>query len=330
MGVLNNGVLDGARRIAGKFRDLDLGGGLPGAPLGLRLRGATASGPPSSGTWKAGDTVTDRNGAVWTCTSGGTPGRWSGSVVAVAPSKDVTGAKDAAAVSAALAALTATGGVVRLAATAQWYIECGQVSATTGQYIDAAGCNISAVGAGDVFRWVDVNYGSKSYFGGGLLGFPTIDGTSTTGNSCAFHGGDTVQLAVHVQANNFTAGTTSKGVWLDNNYLWTEQAYGRIRTYNCTSSVVFDNSVNTSGTATGSFDRADLDIYIDEFAGQDGVVFQNGTYIVDGRLGIFGNFKTTSAANTSAVLRLTGQGAEAASTAYSSLLNTRAHHRVRR
>jgi hypothetical protein len=75
---VNNGLLDGVRRIGAKFRDLTVDGGLPGAPLGLRLRGATTAGAPVAGTWKAGDEISDRNGGRWTCTAGGTPGTWIG------------------------------------------------------------------------------------------------------------------------------------------------------------------------------------------------------------------------------------------------------------
>ena len=52
---VNGGVLDGVRRIGAKVRDLVIDGGVPGAPLGYRLRGATTAGSPTSGTWKAGD-----------------------------------------------------------------------------------------------------------------------------------------------------------------------------------------------------------------------------------------------------------------------------------
>ena len=76
MTVINGGLLDGARRITAKVRDLTIDGGLPGAPLGFRLRGATQSGHPVTGTWKAGDVVPDRAGAVWICTVSGTPGTW--------------------------------------------------------------------------------------------------------------------------------------------------------------------------------------------------------------------------------------------------------------
>ena len=96
MATGNSGALDGVRRIAGKFRDLAVDGGLPGAPLGFRLRGATQSGPPVTGTWKAGDTAPDRNGAFWTCVKAGTgnAAAWQGSLTGLAPSGDATGAKD--------------------------------------------------------------------------------------------------------------------------------------------------------------------------------------------------------------------------------------------
>lgn len=84
MAVANSGLLDGLRRIGGKFRDLTIDGGLPGAPLGYRLRGATASGPPLTGTWKAGDLVPDRTGMIWICTAGGTGPAASWSVAAPA------------------------------------------------------------------------------------------------------------------------------------------------------------------------------------------------------------------------------------------------------
>ncbi|MFH9826711.1 hypothetical protein [Streptomyces bobili] len=35
------------------------------------------AGPPTSGTWDAGDTMQDATGAWWLCTAGGTPGTWT-------------------------------------------------------------------------------------------------------------------------------------------------------------------------------------------------------------------------------------------------------------
>jgi hypothetical protein len=76
MPVTNNGVLDGIRRIGAKVRDLTIDGGLPGAPQGLRIRGATTAGAPTTGTWKARDVIEDGTGTLWLCTAAGTPGTW--------------------------------------------------------------------------------------------------------------------------------------------------------------------------------------------------------------------------------------------------------------
>jgi hypothetical protein len=77
MANTNNGVLDGVRRIGAKIRELTIDGGLPGAPLGFRLRGATTAGHPATGMWKTGDETRDRNGIIWICTAGGSPGTWT-------------------------------------------------------------------------------------------------------------------------------------------------------------------------------------------------------------------------------------------------------------
>lgn len=224
------------------------------------------------------------------------------------PSADTSGATDAAAIVAAIAALPGGAGLIRLAPTADWNIECGQVTAATAVYIDATGCWISARGAGDVFRFVDSStYLSRGIQGGGILGFPVIDGTHVTGNSSAVHAGDILQLTMDVQVQNFTGGTTSKGCWFDNQNYWAEQMRGRIFASNCTAHVVFDVSGTPATTATGSYDRADLSIYvIPGSSAQDAVVFQSGTVIVDGALRIAGNFTGAGSAPSSAVLRLTG------------------------
>jgi hypothetical protein len=121
MGNINNGIVDGARRIAARVRELIIDGGLPGAPLGFRIRGATKSGPPAKGTWKAGDVVHDRQGVVWTCVYAGTPGRWAQTLpAALYPTGDTTGVQDTAMINAAIAALPAGGGVVPLAAGVFW------------------------------------------------------------------------------------------------------------------------------------------------------------------------------------------------------------------
>jgi hypothetical protein len=141
MATGNNGLLDGVRRIGGKFRDLTIDGGLPGAPLGFRIRGATKSGPPVTGTWKAGDQVPDRSGTVWTCVTGGTghAAAWAGSLTGLAPSGDATGAKD-------LAAIT---GLLNLAGRAslqagQFYIN-GALAPVSGTTLNGAGPDATIV-----------------------------------------------------------------------------------------------------------------------------------------------------------------------------------------
>lgn len=224
------------------------------------------------------------------------------------PSGDETGVTDAAAIALAVSQLPASGGVVRLAPTAQWYIECGQVVINaSGVYIDGTGCVINAVGSGDMIDMHDTSdFGDRTLHGGGILGFPHIDGSATTGNATAFHGGDILQLALFFQAQNFTAGTTSKGAWLDNRYYWTEHAHGRIFTENCTTGVVLDvSAANTNNT--GSFMRCNLDLYTDQVGPTfNGVVLQNGAFIQDGEISIRGNFGTSDTVLTSAVLVING------------------------
>lgn len=52
-------------------------GGLTGAVSASRYAGATASGAPSSGTFAKGDFVIDQAGAIWVCTTAGSPGTWA-------------------------------------------------------------------------------------------------------------------------------------------------------------------------------------------------------------------------------------------------------------
>lgn len=51
-------------------------GGLTGATAATRYVGGTASGPPTTGTFAAGDFVVDLTGAIWICLTAGTPGTW--------------------------------------------------------------------------------------------------------------------------------------------------------------------------------------------------------------------------------------------------------------
>jgi hypothetical protein len=167
---------------------------------------------------------------------------------------------------------------------------------------------ISFTGTGDCFRVYDSSdYGSRTKFGGGFAGI-TIDGTNAgaTSPSTGLHVGDLLQYELDLTVQNFKQAG-SIGVHLDNNYYWTEQLHGRIYASGCTSHVVFDWNTSTSSTSSGSFERCDLDIYIDQDHGTfDGVVFQNGAYVANGSLKIRGNFGYSTSPVTSAALRLTG------------------------
>lgn len=50
--------------------------GLTGATTATRWVGGTVSGPPTSGTFSAGDHVPAKDGHMWHCVVGGSPGSW--------------------------------------------------------------------------------------------------------------------------------------------------------------------------------------------------------------------------------------------------------------
>ena len=107
---INEGVVDGIRRIGMRLRQLTVDGGQAGAPLGFRLRGATASGAPATGTWKAGDVVPDRTGIIWECTAGGTPGTWV--QCGLLPSNNLSDVSSKATAFANISPLTTLGDII--------------------------------------------------------------------------------------------------------------------------------------------------------------------------------------------------------------------------
>jgi VCBS repeat-containing protein len=159
-------------------------------------------------------------------------------------------------------------------------------------------------GSGDCIRiYDDTAWGSRSTWGGGIVGI-TIDGSAATGTATGVHLGDLLQYELDVTVQNFTAAG-SIGIHFDNNYYWTEQFYGRVYAQNCAGHVVFDVTSSTSSTATGSFERCEFDIYVDqEDAGFDGVAFRNGAFTGNSTLKIRGNFGYSTTTVDSAVLRL--------------------------
>lgn len=252
---------------------------------------------------------------------------FSGSIVTLIPSGDTSGTGDATAIINAVTALASyKSGVVRLQSGAgQWYVKCGSVViGRSGIYIDATGCVINAVGTGDTFNMHDPNlYTTTTVYGGGIVGYPWITGASTTGNSTGVNFGDIFRGRVEVMTANFNAGTTSKGLWLNNTYTWTEQLSGAAYAQGCTTGVQFDYQPATgySGSATGSFARTRFDCYIDNQGLGDGVVVTNGVFIYDARLGVYGNWGYGTGTTKWSCLKLTGGASATHTSIFDSVLN---------
>jgi len=230
------------------------------------------------------------------------------------PSGDTTGAKDAAAISAAVSALPSGGGAITLL-PGEWHLVPGAVTISVAKpvWILAWGATFNAVGtsAGPLFNIYDSSsIIPRNYSGGGFLGGTfLINGTN---GSYALRVGDIFQWQIDVRVFN-SAGTAAKGVWFDNRYYWTEELRGVIYTEGC--EVVYDNSAGSAGTATGSFDRNSIIHNINNAIGGaspgvcNGVVLQGGAGIGDAAgMIIQGNMLT--AASQYAVLLITGSNSD--------------------
>jgi Pectate lyase superfamily protein len=234
----------------------------------------------------------------------GTPG-W---INVVAYGADPAGVEDSAsALQNAVKALPASGGVVYLPAGT--YLVSSTVTCTmVPTYFMGDGAWATVVkftGTGDCFRIYDSTaYGSRTRHSGGFSGI-MIDGLGAGAGSAGLHMGDLLQYELDLAVQDFR-GAGSIGVHLDNQFYWTEQLHGRIHAQSCASHVVFDCS-GSAATASGSFERCDLDVYLDQQDAMfDGVVFRNGAFTGNGSLRIRGNFASSASAVSSAVLRLTG------------------------
>jgi hypothetical protein len=247
--------------------------------------------------------------------------------VAASPyNADPTGAADSttAFTSAIAAAATAGGGVVYIPA-GTYTISSTLTCTTVPVYFVGDGpwaTIISYTGSGDCFRIYDSStYNGRKTFAGGFLGI-TLNGARAKAGATGLHVGDLLQYELDLTVQDFY-GTGSIGVHLDNNYYWTEQLYGRIYAQNCTSDVVFDWTTSTSTTSSGSFERCDLDIYLDQVnAAFDGVVFRNGAFVTNGSMKIRGNFGSSTSAVSSAALRLTGYQSANGYSSYSGIVDS--------
>jgi hypothetical protein len=175
------------------------------------------------------------------------------------------------------------------------YKIAGNLTATPPIVIIGAGkdqVTLSFTGSGDCLR-INTTGAEAGFSRVDLTGL-TIDLTHASAGSSGLHMGDVYQAHLDIAINN-SQGSGSKGAWFDNQYNACEQMTGRLYVRANTANVVFDSSANPSGTATNSFDRTVLDIFIDSDGVGDGVIFQNGAIMVDGRLGIYGNFQEGTA-----------------------------------
>jgi hypothetical protein len=236
---------------------------------------------------------------------------------------------DTTAINAAIsAAISAGGGKVYIPAGTYKFtnLTCTTSSSTVAipVYIEGDGMEATVLNCYATSGSALDYYGSSttaSVDGGGVSRL-TIDGTHASAGVAGLKMHDLFQLNVQeVFVRNFS-GTGSKGAWFCNTFTWTEALHGRIYLSNNTANCVFD--VASSGTtATSSFARLDLDIFITQgTASFDGVVLQNGAVLYDGRFSIRGNFTSSASALTSAVLRLTGSvptGHPGAGTVFSSI-----------
>jgi hypothetical protein len=223
---------------------------------------------------------------------------------------DPTGTNDSTGAFAAAIDAAAAGSVIYIPA-GTYKISSTLTCTTVPVYFVGDGAWASIIeftGSKDCFRvYDDTTYGDRTRWGGGFIGI-TIDGAkaSTTVASTGLHVGDLLQYELDLTVQNFTTAG-SIGVHLDNNYYWTEQLYGRIYAQNCASHVVFDWTSATASTSSGSFERCDLDVYIDQDdAAFDGVVLRNGAFITNGSMKIRGNFGSSTTSVSSAALHLTG------------------------
>ena len=258
--------------------------------------------PPDTRAVGTGDPANDMNAVIEALNAmGATHNVLSASFSGGA---DPTGVSDStAAFQAAANALPASGGVVYIPA-GTYRLNSSVTSTQPGVYFrgDSKSSTIlKYYGTGDCIRMYSATLTTPDgVYGGGVKSL-MIDGTNASAGACGIHFGDIFRGEFDVAVRDFV-GSGSKGIWFDNQYTWTEQLSGQVFVEKCTEHVVFDNSANQSGNATGSYSRTVLDIYLDMKGQGNGVLFRNSAAVQDGRLGIYGN--TDYGASTFYVLSL--------------------------
>jgi len=238
---------------------------------------------------------------------------------------DPTGTSDsAAAFNAAIAALPAGGGAIRVpSGTYKLASTAGPLS--TNQWILCdPGVRFNFTGTGDCFRWVDAStYTARTMQGGGLLGRPLIDGSGDGAGSTAIHAGDILGLQFDANIQNFSKSGDISTFWDNQNY-WAEQAIARFRVDNCSSVAKF--SCGGALTSAGSFDRGLLTYYVSVKTFSDDIfTWQNGARQAGGAFSVFGNINSSGSAVSHSIFNFNGSvpaGHPGAGTQFSSIADT--------
>lgn len=220
-----------------------------------------------------------------------------------------TAVGDAAAVTTDLVAPLANtyGGTVDMGA-GTWRLNGGAIAAInrSGIYFRwQPGSYIICAGSGDVIRMYDSSaIGARVARGGGILGQPLFDASAFTGPGTILHLGDIYRLQVMADLQNM--GANGPNMKFENAFAYSERMVAQIDSENSSPNILFTQS----GAGTGSYDRADLDLWVTQGnTAYDGVQMTNGAQIVNGKTFIGGNFQSAGSAPASAVLRLAGAGA---------------------
>jgi hypothetical protein len=155
---------------------------------------------------------------------------------------------------------------------------------------------INYTGSGDCVRmYSSIGYGNGAFTSGGGIQGLIINGSGASAGACGAHIGDIYQLKFDFGVKSFQ-GSGSSGIWFDNQYFWTEDMYGHLFVEQNTTNLIFDNSANQSGSATGSFARPDLTVVLDAKGVGDGLVLKNAAQYYGGKLMLAGNMDYSSSA----------------------------------
>lgn len=263
------------------------GGDLTGTypdPTVAKLNGVSIGGTPGSGKALIASNSTT---ASWGSVSGATD--WL-NVKSYGAAGDGS-TDDTTAIQTAINALSSNGGVV--------YFPAGSYKVTSTITVNIAGVTLRGnnrwsttiyyYGSGDCIRmFSSIGYGNGAFTSGGGIEGLIVDGTHASAGACGAHIGDIYQLKFDFGVRLFK-GTGSKGIWFDNQYYWCEDMYGHLFVEQNTSNLIFDNSVNTTGQATGSFARPDLTVVMDAKGVGNGVTIQNGAQLYAGEFNLQGN-----------------------------------------